>query len=89
MLAQRLAHCAVPPQPPVRRIHEADRDDRRGFSFARRQRELKAEQILIQVHVFLDAKIPAIPSPQQLRPVASQQLERLLVRQPRQLVDER
>jgi len=53
-----------------------------GISFARCQRELKAEQILIQVHVFLDAKIPAIPSPKQLRPVASQQLERLLVRQP-------
>src|SRR5438874_11375323 len=58
MLAQRLARCAVPPQPAVRRIREADRDDRRGFGFARRQRELKAEQILTQAHVFLDAKIP-------------------------------
>ena len=89
MLAQRLAHCAVPPQPAVRRVHKADRDDRRGFSFARCQWELKAKQIFTQAHVFLDAKIPAIPSPQQLRPVASQQLERLVVRQPREPVDER
>src|SRR5207248_1284678 len=64
MLAQRLAHCAVPPQPAVRRVHKADRDDRRGFSFARCQWELKAKQIFTQAHVFLDAKIPAIPSPQ-------------------------
>src|SRR2546422_4297911 len=41
MLAQRLAYCAVPPQPAVRRIHEADRDDTPGFTFSRRTRVLQ------------------------------------------------
>src|SRR5687767_6839427 len=88
VFAQGIACGAGPVQPAIRFSRKPDGDgNTRGFAFASRERESKAEQVFAELDVFLRSKFHFAPGAEQLLSVAAEQSERLRVRQPRELVE--